>query len=77
MQKGTPPAESYSPSSIPSFHGAGALNYRAPAEAAAQNVGGQVDFEAIAVPQGGCVVHAQDCWHSLEVRIARKPPSRI
>lgn len=51
------------PSSTPSFHGANALNYRAPAEAAALTLGRQVDFEAVAVPPGGCVVHAQDCWH--------------
>ena len=51
------------PSSTPSFHGANALNYRAPAEAAALSLGRQVTFDAVAVPPGGCVVHAQDCWH--------------
>ena len=52
-----------SSSATPSFHGANALNYRAPAEAAALSLGRQVEFEAVAVPPGGCVVHAQDCWH--------------
>lgn len=51
------------PSSAPAFHGANALNYRAPAEAAALSLGRQVEFDAAAVPPGGCVVHAQDCWH--------------
>lgn len=55
--------ESSSSSSTPSFHGANALNYRAPAEAAAASLGRKVEFEEIAVPPGGCVVHAQDCWH--------------
>lgn len=46
-----------------SFHGADALNYRHPAEEAARSVGLQVEFDAVAVPPGGCVVHTQDCWH--------------
>eukprot|EP00903_Cladosiphon_okamuranus_P012519 g11722.t2 len=30
---------------------------------AALTLGRQVEFEVVAVPPGGCVVHAQDCWH--------------
>lgn len=55
-----------------SFHGADALNYRAPAEEAAQNLGRQVEFDAVAVPPGGCVVHAQDCWHGSGPNISRE-----
>lgn len=57
------PAELASASTSPSFHGANALNYRAPAEAAALTLGREVAFDAVAVQPGGCVVHAQDCWH--------------
>lgn len=54
---------STSRSSLPSFHGADASNYRAPAEAAALSLGRRVEFEAVTVKPGECVVHAQDCWH--------------
>ncbi|CAN0294158.1 unnamed protein product [Pylaiella littoralis] len=64
--------ESSSPSSIPSFHGANALNYRAPAVAAAASLGRKVKFEEIAVPPGGCVVHAQDCWHGSGPHLSTK-----
>lgn len=64
--------ESSSPSSIPSFHGANALNYRAPAVAAAASLGRKVKFEEIAVPPGGCVVHAQDCWHGSGPNLSTK-----
>lgn len=48
---------------FPSFHGADALNYRAPAEIAARNLGYGVEFDAVTVPAGSCVVHGQDTWH--------------
>eukprot|EP00752_Nemacystus_decipiens_P006417 g5780.t2 len=63
---------SASPSSIPSFHGANARNYRAQAEAAALSIGRQVEFDAVAVPPGGCVVHAQDCWHGSAPNVSTK-----
>ncbi len=56
----------------PSFHGADALNYRAPAKAAASRLGRGVEFEAVAVPPGGCVVHSQDCWHGSAPNVSRK-----
>ncbi|CAM9813026.1 unnamed protein product, partial [Hapterophycus canaliculatus] len=56
-------AKSESHSFVPSFHGANALNYRAPAEVAASRLGLQVEFHPIDVSPGECVVHAQDCWH--------------
>ena len=46
-------ASGLSPPPAPSFHGASALNYRAPAEAAALSLGRRVEFEAVAVPRGG------------------------
>lgn len=61
--EGSAADSSTSHSPLPSFHGADASNYRAPAEAAALSLGRRVEFEATAVKPGGCVVHAQDCWH--------------
>ncbi|CAM9554285.1 unnamed protein product [Ectocarpus sp. 6 AP-2014] len=61
--EGSAADSSTSRSSLPSFHGADASNYRAPAEAAALSLGRRVEFEAVAVKPGECVVHAQDCWH--------------
>lgn len=63
LQPGEVPTKSSAPSSTPSFHGANGLNYRAPAEAAGRKLGRGVEFDPVAVPAGGCVVHAQDCWH--------------
>lgn len=51
------------PSDVPSFHGADAYNYRAPAEVAASRLGLQAEFDPVDVSPGECVVHAQDCWH--------------
>lgn len=61
--EGSAADSSTSRSSLPSFHGADASNYRAPAEAAALSLGRRVEFEAVAAKPGECVVHAQDCWH--------------
>jgi len=67
----TPASASPAPPA-PSFHGANALNYRAPAEAAASSFGRGVEFEVVAVPPGGCVVHSQDCWHGSAPNVSSK-----
>lgn len=63
MQPGGKSPDSAPSSTPPSFHGADVLNYRSPAEFAARSLGRLVEFEAVTVPAGGCVIHAQDTWH--------------
>lgn len=63
-------AEPSRPSPAPAFHGADGTNYREPALAAARSLGREVTFESIAVPPGGCVVHAQDCWHGSSPNVS-------
>ncbi|CAM9568432.1 unnamed protein product, partial [Laminaria digitata] len=62
--------EPSSSSPAPAFHGADATNYREPALAAARRLGREVTFDSIAVPPGGCVVHAQDCWHGSSPNVS-------
>lgn len=62
--------ERSSPSPAPAFHGADATNYREPVLAAARSLGREVTFDSIAVPPGGCVVHAQDCWHGSSPNVS-------
>ena len=63
-------SESSEPSPAPAFHGADATNYREPAHAAARSLGLQLTFDSIPVPPGGCVVHAQDCWHGSSPNVS-------